>query len=62
VLEKATTGVLTADQLRMVRAIESIEKMATPEARALLQSLSKGAPGALQTRHAQAALDRLGRD
>jgi WD40 repeat protein len=61
VLEKAITGILTPDQLRMVRAIESLEKMQTPAARDLLRSLASGAPGALQTRHAQAALDRLER-
>jgi hypothetical protein len=33
--------------------------MATPESRKLLQTLADGAPGALQTRHAQAALARL---
>lgn len=60
-LEKATTGVLTSEQLRMVRAIESLEKMATPESRQLLQTLASGAPGALQTRHAQAALNRTRR-
>ncbi len=59
ILEKATTGAMSAEQMRMVRAIEAFEQMGTSEARQALSTLAKGAPGALQTRHAQAALDRL---
>jgi DNA-binding beta-propeller fold protein YncE len=60
-LEKLTGGNLTTEQLRTVRAVEALERMATPEARQLLQTLAQGAPGALTTRQAQAALDRLAR-
>jgi WD40 repeat protein/beta-lactamase regulating signal transducer with metallopeptidase domain len=59
-LDKLTGGTLTAEQLRVVRAVEALEKMGTPEARAVLRALAGGAPGALPTREARAALDRLG--
>jgi WD40 repeat protein len=60
-VNRLTGGTLTSEQLRVVRAVESLELMATPEARRLLQKLSEGAPGTLTTREARAALDRLGR-
>src|SRR5262249_11571251 len=60
-LDKLTDGVLSTEQLRLVRAVEALERMNTPEARALLRTLAQGAPGALPTRQAQAALDRLAR-
>jgi hypothetical protein len=59
-LDKLTGGTLTAEQLRLVRAVEALEKMSTPEARTVLRTLAGGAPGALPTREARAALDRLG--
>src|SRR5262249_37929804 len=49
-LDKLTGGTLTAEQLRLVRAVEALEKMGTPEARAVLRTLAGGAPGALPTR------------
>jgi hypothetical protein len=58
-LDKLTGGTLTAEQLRLVRAVEALEKMGTPEARTVLKTLAGGAPGALPTREARAALDRL---
>jgi WD40 repeat protein/beta-lactamase regulating signal transducer with metallopeptidase domain len=58
-LDKLTGGVLTAEQLRVVRAVEALERAATPGAKELLRSLAGGAAGALPTREAQAALDRL---
>jgi WD40 repeat protein len=58
-LLRLTGGTLTPDRLRMVRAVESLERMGNPEARRLLQTLAQGATGALPTREAQAALDRL---
>ena len=39
--------------------MEALERMGTPEARQVLVTLSQGAPGALATKQAQAALDRL---
>jgi WD40 repeat protein/beta-lactamase regulating signal transducer with metallopeptidase domain len=58
-VEKLTGGTLTGEQLRFVRSVETLERIGTPEARQLLQTLSQGAPGALTTRQAQEALDRL---
>jgi hypothetical protein len=60
-LEKLSGKVLTAEQVRTVRAVEALEHAGTPEARQLLQTLAKGAPGALPTREAQAALERMSR-
>jgi WD40 repeat protein len=54
-------GVLNGEQVRMVRALEVLERSGTPEARHLLESLAKGAPGVLVTRKAQESLERIGR-
>jgi hypothetical protein len=59
-LDKLTGGVLTAEQLRLVRAVEALERMGTAEAREVLRGLAGGAAGALPTREARAALDRVG--
>jgi WD40 repeat protein len=59
-LAKLTGGTLTVEQLRLVRAVEALEKMGTSEARTVLRTLAGGASGALPTREARAALDRLG--
>jgi WD40 repeat protein len=48
-------------QRRMLRAVEVLEHVATPEARAVLESLAKGAPEARLTGEAKAALERLQR-
>jgi WD40 repeat protein len=50
------------EKLRDLRAVEALEYMATANARAILQTLSRGAPGAHLTRDAQAALLRLGKE
>ncbi len=60
-LEKLTGAVLTDDRLRLVRALEVLELVGTSEARQVLEALSRGAPGALPTREAQGALERLNR-
>lgn len=49
------------EQLRTLRAIEVLEYLGTPEARELLQKLSKGAAGRVETEDAKAALGRLAR-
>jgi hypothetical protein len=54
-----TTGTLSAEQVRLVRAIETLERVGTSDARQLLQTLADGAPGALVTRHAQDAVRRM---
>src|SRR5262249_44705182 len=45
--------------LRAVRAVEALERMGTPAARAWLKALAAGAREARLTREAQAALRRL---
>jgi WD40 repeat protein len=47
------------EDLRLVRSLHLLEYLAIPAARQLLGSLADGAPGALQTREAWAALGRL---
>src|SRR5439155_17881589 len=49
----------SAARLRVVRAVEVLERIATPEAVALLDALGDGAPEMLLTQEAQAALRRL---
>jgi hypothetical protein len=60
-LDKMTRRPLTAEQLRLVRAVEVLEQLDTALARQVLTTLARGAVGALATREAQAALDRLKR-
>jgi WD40 repeat protein len=47
------------DQLRALRAIWVLERIGTPEARAVLEDLAQGAPEARQTQEAKNALDFL---
>jgi RNA polymerase sigma factor (sigma-70 family) len=54
-------GRLEAGQMRDLRAVEALEKLATPAAKELLQALSRGEPGARLTREAQASVRRLAR-
>jgi WD40 repeat protein len=49
----------SADVLRTLRVMRILAEIGTPEARKLLQTLAEGAPGAAQTREAQAVLNRL---
>jgi WD40 repeat protein len=58
ILAKQNTGTLTADQVRIVRAVELLERIGSPESRQVLQALAQGAPGALATRQAQGVLER----
>jgi hypothetical protein len=60
-LAKASGRTLSSDQLRILRGLEVLEQLDTAEARQVLESLARGAPGALPTREGQAALDRLGK-
>jgi hypothetical protein len=61
ILERLTGHTLSTEQVRLMRALEVLEQVGTTEARQVLETLAKGAPGALPTREAQAALDRLDR-
>jgi dipeptidyl aminopeptidase/acylaminoacyl peptidase len=47
------------EQLRRMRAVEVLGWLATPEAKQVLQTLAKGAPGALLTEQARSSLSRL---
>ena len=58
-LDTLTASSLSGDQVRLVRAVEVLDRLNTAEARQILETLAKGAPGALPTREAQAVLDRL---
>src|SRR5262249_21985713 len=49
----------SGDRLRTVRAVEVLDQIDTLPARQLLQTLARGAAGALLTREAQASLTRL---
>jgi hypothetical protein len=60
-LKRVETKTLSAEELRVWRAIDVLERLATPEARQVLRTLAGGAPGALRTTAAQAALERLKR-
>jgi WD40 repeat protein len=50
------------ERIRVIRAVEVLETLATSEARKLLKSWSGGEPTALLTREAKAALERLERE
>lgn len=62
VLEKRTGFVTAPDQVQTRRAVEVLERLATPEARDFLRELSTGAPEAWLTKDALASLKRLSRD
>jgi WD40 repeat protein len=57
----AALSAWTGERLRVSRAVAVLEQIATPEARRLLEDLAAGAPEALPTREAKAALERLAR-
>jgi hypothetical protein len=61
ILEKLEKGVLSPDQIRQVRAIESLERMRTPEAGAVLKKVAAQTPASVMTQDAQEALRRLGK-
>ena len=52
---------LTPDAIRVLRAIELLEWIGTPPAKAVLKRIASGAEGAKQTREAVATLSRMGK-
>jgi WD40 repeat protein len=58
-LDRLSGPVRTPEPLRGLRAVEVLERIGTPEARAVLHRLAGGAPEARLTREARAALERL---
>jgi WD40 repeat protein len=58
-LGKVTTFQVPADVLHAIRAVEVLERIGTPEAKQVVESLAKGAPGARLTQNAQRTSDRL---
>jgi WD40 repeat protein len=58
-LEKLAGPVTNLEQIQSLRGVEVLERLATPEAKALLAELAKGAPAARLTQDAQLALKRL---
>jgi WD40 repeat protein len=60
-LADAATYQAPPDVLRALRALEVLEHIGTPEAREVVESMTKGAPGAWLTREAQATAARMDR-
>jgi WD40 repeat protein len=58
-LDRLDGPVLAPEELRVLRAVEVLERIATPQARELLARLAKGAQGARLTREAAASVERL---
>jgi hypothetical protein len=58
-LKKTDSATPRGEALRTIRAIEVLELVGTPEAKAVLQTLANGMPEARLTREAKAALERL---
>ncbi|HYV35309.1 MAG TPA: hypothetical protein VE988_06370, partial [Gemmataceae bacterium] len=58
-IENGRAAVLPPNELRELRCITVLERMATKDARKLLSELAAGAPDARLTQEASAALKRL---
>ena len=54
-------AILSPEKLRMLRAVETLERIGDRQARQVLEALAGGAPAARLTREAKAALKRLSR-
>jgi hypothetical protein len=60
-LSKLDSGTGTPDQVRRTRAVEVLEIIGTPEARQIIEELTKATAEARLAREARAALLRLDR-
>jgi RNA polymerase sigma factor (sigma-70 family) len=60
-MERMQSSGESGERLKQARALEVLEAMGTPEARALLDELAKGAANAWLTREAKAARERFGK-
>ncbi len=58
-LQRLQGPITSVETLRQLRAVEVLEHIGSPEARQALQTLITGAPQAILTREAKAALERL---
>jgi WD40 repeat protein len=58
-LAKLAGPVPAPEQLRAIRAVATLEQIGGPEVRKVLARLAAGAPGAVLTRNAKAALERV---
>jgi WD40 repeat protein len=58
-LDKLAGPITDPERLRAHRGLEILEQIATPEAKAVLQALARGAPEARLTQEAKEALERL---
>jgi dipeptidyl aminopeptidase/acylaminoacyl peptidase len=58
-LTRATSAGPSAETVREVRAVESLEAIGTAEARRVLQTIAAGPPGTRLTEEAKASADRL---
>jgi dipeptidyl aminopeptidase/acylaminoacyl peptidase len=57
----ASGPIAPPEVLRTLRAIAALEHAGTPEARAVLERMAQGNPGAIETREATSSMDRLRR-
>ncbi|HEY7155306.1 MAG TPA: sigma-70 family RNA polymerase sigma factor [Gemmataceae bacterium] len=61
ILDKLESGARTTEELRILRAIEVLEWIGSPEARRLLEELARDSPDDWLTWEAKASLERLAR-
>jgi hypothetical protein len=61
ILQRIDDRAMTSQELQSIRAIEALESIGTPEARAILENLAKGGTGAIVTDRAAIGLARLQR-
>jgi WD40 repeat protein len=59
ILQRVKARVPPAEQLRLLRAVEALEHLGTPETEQVLKRLAGGIPGARLSQEAEAALQRL---